>query len=184
MPGLVVRPDRLLPGAFRGAPRARALLVEPHARDRAFLTSTLSSVGFVVTSAQMFSEAKACLIASPPDLLVAEIRLGADNGLGLALRGKLARPDMATVLTSRFADRMLERDVEQIGGTFVLKPLVAREFAAAVGRSAGRRLTPDGTWEPVRPPFERRVVDRRRASRDGLLRSERRAHTRRSLACN
>ena len=174
-----MRPDRALADLFFGAAHYNALIVEPDVNDRAFITSTLALAGLAVARANTFGEAKALLVARPPILLVTEIRLGPYNGLHLALRAKSASPQMMTVLTSRFADPVLQRDADQLGATFVLKPVAAREFLAVVCRATRRQLQPDGTFEPVRPPFERRVGERRRASSDEALRCDRRLSGRR-----
>ena len=138
-----------------------ALVVEPNPSDIEVIASTLRSAGFTVTVTDNFKDAKALLDEAPPGVLVTEIRLGAYNGLQLAYRGKSAKPTMTIVLTSGYPDPVLQRDAERIGATFVLKPVTAREFIAAIYRSALRQPKPDGTFEPVRPPFERREADRR-----------------------
>jgi hypothetical protein len=64
-------------------------------------------------------------------------------------------------VTSSVPDAVLQRDAEQIGATFILKPVTERDLLAAIYRTAMRQPGPGGSLSPVRPPFERRRADRR-----------------------
>jgi DNA-binding NtrC family response regulator len=141
--------------------------------------SVLTSAGFTVTAIDNFKDAAILLVEAPPSMLITEIRLGAYNGLQLAYRGKSMKPPMTIVLTSAYRDPVLERDVERMGATFVLKPVAARDLLAAVYRTALRQPTSKGTFEPVQPPFERRQLERRQALSDRLLDDDRRRTERR-----
>jgi CheY-like chemotaxis protein len=143
------------------------------------ITSALVSAGVTVTGTDNFKDAVNLLTEAPPSMVVTEIRLGAYNGLQLAYRGKSMKPPMAIVLTSSYRDTVLERDVERVGATFVLKPVTARDFLAAVYRTALRQPTAKGTFEPLQPPFERRQTERRQFPVQGLLNDQRRRTDRR-----
>ena len=156
-----------------------ALVVEPNGPDMVLIKSALTSAGFIVTGTDNFKDAASLLIEAPPSLLVAEIRLGAYNGLQLAYRGKATRLPMAIMLTSAYPDPVLRRDIERMGATFFLKPVTEPEFLAAVYRTALRKPTAEGTFEPVQPPFERRQADRRRSPATGLEAERRRTERRR-----
>jgi DNA-binding response OmpR family regulator len=160
-------------------PLSTALVVEPNGPDMAFIRTALTPAGFMVTATDNFKDAAALLVEAPPDLLVAEIRLGAYNGLQLAYRAKSVRSPMGIVMTSAYPDPVLRRDVERMGATFVLKPVTARDLVAAVCRTALRTPGPEGTVEPVQPPFERRQADRRQSTADEILEAERRRIERR-----
>ncbi len=140
-----------------------ALVVDPNEADKALISSTLASAGFIVTSTDNFPEAKSLLITHPPLVLVTEIRLGDYNGLQLVLRAQSVRSMMTVVVASSWSDPVLHREAERAGATVVLKPLMAGEFLAAVYRTAMRRPDPSGAVEPIRTPFERRQRERRRA---------------------
>jgi DNA-binding response OmpR family regulator len=154
-------------------------VVEPDKADRAFFVSVLAAEGFAMMTVANYSDGKSLLTSAPPALLITEIRLGAHNGLHLAHRARLTKPDMTIVLLSAYADPVLIRDVEQVGATFVLKPVTARELAAAINRTALRQPNSLGTFEPIRPPFERRQTDRRQTPQDRLVEMERRSFVRR-----
>lgn len=158
-----------------------ALVVDPEPRDLVLFASTLTARGFSVTVTPSFQDAKALLMKSPPALLVTELRLGAYNGLQLALRGRQMDSLMTIVVTSSMVDAVLHREAELLGATIVSKPLHAREFLAAVQRTALRRAQPDGSFDPVRPPFERRTGDRRQAPTDHFTPDRRHGERRRGF---
>ena len=156
-----------------------ALVVEPNGSDMALIKSALISVGFTVIGADNFKDAGALIIEAPPIMLVSEIRLGAYNGLQLAYRGRSVWPPMTIILTSAYRDPVLQRDIERMGATFVLKPVAAQDFVAAVYRTALRQPNLEGAFEPVKPPFERRQAERRQSPANGPLDADRRRIERR-----
>src|SRR5262245_23431243 len=160
-----------------------ALVVDSEARDIVGLASALTASGFTVTVTPSFQDAKALLMKSPPSLLVTELRLGPYNGLQLALRGRQIRPQMTIVVTSSLVDAVLHREAEFLGATIVSKPLDPREFLAAVQRTALRSARPDGSFDPIRPPFERRAADRRKAPSDLFTPDRRHDERRRGFPC-
>lgn len=139
---------------------APALIVEPVLSDALFLVATASSLGFHVTVADNFQEALDRLRV-PPVLLIADIRLGEYNGLHLVMRGKSIRRDLAAIVTSAVADSVLQSEAEQLGTTFLLKPITTEELRAAICRTVLR--TADSPAGPIRAPFERRTAKRRGA---------------------
>jgi DNA-binding NtrC family response regulator len=136
---------------------ATALVVEPSVADTLFLVSSLSDLGFHVTVSDNFRDARAHLTSSPA-LLVTELRLAEYNGLHLVFRAKSIRSGIAAVIRTQIADPLLQLEAERMGATFVLKTTSPEEFRAAVSRTLMRRMD---SFEPIRPPFERRHADRR-----------------------
>jgi DNA-binding response OmpR family regulator len=134
------------------------LVVEPSIDELLALVATLSRAGFNVTAAQSFEEARPYLAARPPWVLVTALRLGIYNGLHLVVRGKAVRPDMATLVMSTIPDLVLQSEADALGATFLVKPLPPRDLIAAVLQTIFRR---DATAPPLRPPFERRLTERR-----------------------
>jgi DNA-binding response OmpR family regulator len=159
-----------------------ALVVEPSDVDAVFLVSALTTVGFSVTLTDNFADAKSLLNRLTPLVLVTEVRLGAYNGLQLAFQTRSAPRRITVVVTSAVADPVLQRDAERAGATFVSKPIATPDLLAAVFRTALRRPNPDGTVAPIRPPFERRKGDRRKASDLAIDTERRQADRRRDIA--
>ena len=134
------------------------LVVEPSLDELLPLVGTLTAAGFQVTAAGTFSQARELLSSQPPSILVTTLRLGLYNGLHLVLRGKLTKPDMAALVTSPVADPVLQADAEAMGATFMLKPVTEQDLIAAALRTL---YSSDPSVAPLRPPFERRVRERR-----------------------
>ena len=151
-----MEPQRVHTGGDMSAPSA--LIAEPVLPDALFLITTVSALGFHVTTVDTFQSAVQRLRTSPT-LLVADIRLGEYNGLHLVLRGRAVNPNVAAVVTSGTDDPVLRRDAEQLGATFVVKPTTASELRAAICRTW--RRDPEASKEPIRSPFERRRSERR-----------------------
>lgn len=138
-------------------PPATALVVEPSVAETLFLVSSLSELGFQVGVSDNFRDARARLM-STPSLLVTELRLGEYNGLHLVFRARSIRSEMAAIIRTQIADPLLQLEAERMGATFVLKTTSPQEFRAAVARTLMRKHE---SFEPIRPPFERRHVERR-----------------------
>jgi DNA-binding NtrC family response regulator len=123
--------------------RISALVVEPEEAARAFLMSTLTAAGLVVTEADGFASGRASLLRRPPSVLLTEIRLGKHNGLHLAHIGRSIRPQMIVVLTSEYRDPVLIRDAEALEAIFIPKPLTRPAVLALV-----RYIATSGPWWP------------------------------------
>jgi len=136
-----------------------ALVVEPSVGDAVWIALVLSELGFRVMVSETFQDASIRLTTRPA-LLVTELRLGEYNGLHLVLRGKSSHPPLAAIVTSRIVDPALYKEAEQLDATYVLKSIGAQEFRAAVLRTVFRR---EGDQTAIRPPYERRKVDRRQS---------------------
>ena len=97
---------------------AQVLVAE---RVRSDLTRTLDVLrraGYQVTGAPTFEEGRRLLAARPTDLLIADIRLGAFNGLHLLI----THPELPAIVTHGLPDAALEAEAKRHGATFLLKP--------------------------------------------------------------
>ena len=141
-----------------------ALVVEPNQLDFITTVSALTEAGFRVSSTDNYPDAKALLTTEPPLVLVTEIRLGAYNGLQLALRAGSSMPRVSVIVTTGYHDSVLQSDAERAGATFAQKPFSAAELLAAVYRTVLRQQSASGVIEPIRPPFERRRAERRQST--------------------
>jgi DNA-binding NtrC family response regulator len=83
---------------------------------------TLRDAGLDAVGAATFEEASKTISSCPPDLLIADERLGAFNGLHLVLRGHAASPDMRAIVTSRQKDAALESDARSLSAVCVVTP--------------------------------------------------------------
>jgi DNA-binding NtrC family response regulator len=93
--------------------------VSPELRQR--LETTLCSGSWQPTFVSSFSQAKRHLDVARPQLLISEIKLGAYNGLHLAVRSLAVGIPAITLGDSTFSS-----DAEQLGATW-LSPTVASD---------------------------------------------------------
>ena len=103
------------------------------------LSRYLSEKGFQVTSCSTFEGAKQQIGASRPDIVVTDVRLGAFNGLQLALLARDVRPDARVIVFSGFDDPVLKEDARRAGASYMVKPVTGRALVEAVleGRASG-----------------------------------------------
>jgi len=100
--------------------RKKILLVEDDGATRVGLSTLLERAGYDVVATESVQEGRSALEDASPDLLIADVRLGAFNGLQLiAMR---PRP-IPTIVTTGFPDPVLEAEARQFGAEFILKPI-------------------------------------------------------------
>ena len=69
------------------SPMATILIVDDHRVTRLGLAEMLADAGYSVVTTGNFQEARRILREEPPDLLIADVRLGSFNGLQLVISG-------------------------------------------------------------------------------------------------
>lgn len=111
------REDPALPGASRL--RILVVLAESAERDRCL--EWLASAGHDVISANTFQEGKQALDVRPPDLLIADLKLAAFNGLHLAIRARLSAGTPAIIIGDD--DPLLMAEVMRHQTMFLPRPL-------------------------------------------------------------
>ncbi len=87
------------------------------------LSRFLSDSGYAVVACNTFEEAKQQIADGHPDILVTDVRLGAFNGLQLALLARDVRPDVRVVVFSGFDDPVLKEEARRIGASYLVKPV-------------------------------------------------------------
>ena len=107
----------------------RVLVVAPSARSSRSLAQFVRRAGYRPTVVTTFQAGKSQL-ASRPDLLITELKLGEYNGLHLALRSRTLGVPVIVV-----ADKTFEHEAEQVGAVW-LSPEAAQsgELPAAMMR--------------------------------------------------
>ena len=121
------------------------LIVDDDLTTRVAVAELLQQSGYETTAVGSFEEAARMLRATPPDLLIADVRLGPFNGLQLIISSPVPLP---AIIITGFADPVLESDARRRGAEYVLKPvdpsalldLVERKLAASrTGMTVTRR---------------------------------------------
>jgi len=101
----------------------------------------LYGAGYAVVSASSFQAARKALDCVEPDLLIADIRLDAFNGLHLAILSRIERPGTPVIITHVCADSILECEAKRCeAAAFVVDPLANPEFLPSVRSALSRTV--------------------------------------------
>lgn len=93
------------------------------------IAAWLASDGHETTVVSDFASAKPQLDANPPDLLIAQIKLGAFNGLHLAIRARARKQAIASIVIGD-ADSVLQAEARQQHVRYLTEPLEETTFSA------------------------------------------------------
>lgn len=103
----------------------RVLVVDDDPALLRLMELWLSGGGYSVVACESFDDARQQLATAPPDLLLTDVRLGAFNGLQLAILAKEQCPDMVAVVMSAYDDSTLRKEAAQCGAQYLLKPFTS-----------------------------------------------------------
>jgi DNA-binding NtrC family response regulator len=95
----------------------------------------LVGAGYAASGATTFEDAARLLATTSPDLLIADERLGAYNGLHLVLRGRADHPDMRAIVTTSFKDPFVEAEATRMNARCLVKPLDPAEWLLPISRT-------------------------------------------------
>lgn len=112
--------------------RQTILVVDNDPEQLGTTTDVLRRAGYRVTGAATFREAQQLLALEPPNLLIADVRLGAFNGLHLLVMSRADHPEMAAIITCVSPDPVLEADAKQHGAVYLVKPISPSVLLSAV----------------------------------------------------
>ena len=106
------------------SPRPRSVLIVDDdivlldALERAF-----REAGERAMACGSFEEARRVVRDQALDALITDVRLGAFNGLQLAVMARDIQPNIQVIVFSGFDDPVLRADAERIGATYLVKPV-------------------------------------------------------------
>jgi DNA-binding response OmpR family regulator len=109
------------------APR-RILVVDDDVALVEGLESAFRSAGEAATACSSFELARQLLRSDEYDVLITDVRLGAFNGLQLALLARDLYPRITLIVFSGFDDPVLRAEAEHAGATYVVKPVATSEL--------------------------------------------------------
>ena len=115
-------------------PQLQILIVEDDESTGMGLAELLEGEGYAVRVANRFEDGVNILRAEPPDLLIADIRLGSFNGLQLVLRG---RPSVPAIVITGYDDPVLAENARTLGATYFVKPIEPNLLFPAIARAIG-----------------------------------------------
>jgi DNA-binding response OmpR family regulator len=143
--------------------RSKVLLVDDDPATRLGLAEFFTEAGFDVQAVGSFEEGLRALRSGAPDFLIADVRLGAFNGLQLLVSSPHQIP---AIIITGFADPVLESDARQHGAEYVLKPVSPHVLLEMVERRLraleGSQFQTLRRWDrkPVPGGLEARIGDR------------------------
>ena len=118
---------------------ASILLVDDDLSLLGALSRFLSDNGFQVVPCSSFEDAKREIATHCPDIVITDVRLGAFNGLQLALLARDVRPDTRLVVFSGFDDPVLKEEARRIGAVYLVKPVSAHALVCELRRDGSSR---------------------------------------------
>ena len=83
----------------------------------------LSQSRYDVRTSSSFYGSLELLQETPADLLIADVRLGAFNGLHIVARCRAERREIAAIVTHISRDAVLEQDALRLGAAYLVKPI-------------------------------------------------------------
>src|SRR4026209_1642581 len=111
---------------------ARAVVaVEDDEATRVGLLILLAEAGYRTIGAGTLKQATELLAEQNPDLMIADVRLGGDNGLQLVA---MATKPVPAIVTTAFVDPILEAEARQLGADFMVKPLSPKALLELIER--------------------------------------------------
>ncbi len=125
---------------------SQILVVSNDRGGLADMLSVLNTAGYSASGASTFEEAKRFLADGSPDLVIADERLGAFNGLHIIMRARAEHPHVSAIVTTPVKNRGLEADARDLDIECMVKPQNPAEWLAPLSRSR----SPDPSTESRR----------------------------------
>lgn len=111
----------------------RVLIVDDDISLVGALERSLADGGFDVVAHTTFEGARHALRDQNFDAMLTDVRLGAFNGLQLAVVARDSHPNMQIVVFSGFDDPVLRSEAEHINATYLVKPVTGEELNRLFG---------------------------------------------------
>lgn len=115
----------------------KILIVDDDTSLLEVLQRAFQQAGMDVVAHSTFEGARQALHTQQFDVLLTDVRLGAFNGLQLAVIARDAHPEMRMIVFSGFDDPVLRSEAERVGAAYVVKPVTSEILLKLV-----RRQTP------------------------------------------
>ena len=113
----------------------RVIVVDDDRQVLRYLTELLQEAGFDTVSCERFLDAKGMLASSRPDMLLTDLRLGAYNGLQLAIFARERHPGLPVIVLTGYEDPTLRDEAVRAGASFLIKPVPRAILIEAVQKA-------------------------------------------------
>jgi DNA-binding response OmpR family regulator len=117
------------------AHRQKILIVDDDPSLLEALERSFIEAGQDVVAHDSFEEARRVLQTTRFDALITDVRLGAFNGLQLAVIGRDTYPDIRLIVFSGFDDPVLRTEAEHVGATYMVKPVTGAKLLEVLQES-------------------------------------------------
>jgi DNA-binding NtrC family response regulator len=117
-------------------PRQKILIVDDDPSLLEALERSFLEAGQDVRASNNFEEARRVLQTTRFDALITDVRLGAFNGLQLAVIGRDTYPDIRLIVFSGFDDPVLRTEAEHVGATYMVKPVTGAQLLQILRQNA------------------------------------------------
>jgi DNA-binding response OmpR family regulator len=114
--------------------RKRVLVVDDDAALLEAVRRGLEAADMRVTACATFEDARQALRENTFDALLTDVRLGAFNGLQLAVVARTYDPTISVIVFSGCDDPVLREEAERAGGAYFVKPVHISELLAYLNR--------------------------------------------------
>lgn len=115
-------------------PVGNILIVEDDTSTLSGWVELLRGAGYNVTGVSSYEEARQEL-ATMPDLLITDVRLGVLNGLQLVMRGRMLNPRLQAIVVTGYADQIVRREAVHLHAEHLEKPVDADRLLQVVGNA-------------------------------------------------
>jgi DNA-binding response OmpR family regulator len=124
--------DHTLPSRIDGELMSQIFVVTTDRAELNAMVRAFANAGYSATGATTFAEAQVRLASEIPDVVIADERLGAFNGLHVLLTARDAHPCADLIVTTDERNRGLEADARSLNVHCMVKPRDARDWVAPI----------------------------------------------------
>ena len=110
------------------------LIVEDDQSTLSGWVELLRSAGYFVRGVSSYEEGRQEL-ATMPDLLITDVRLGVYNGLQLLMRGRMVNPQLQGIVITGYADSIVRREAVYLQAEHHEKPVDADRLLQVVSNA-------------------------------------------------
>ena len=119
---------------------SQVLVVTTNPARLATVMRVLRGAGYAVSGAQTFAEAKQQLEEQAPEVIVTEARLGAFNGLHLAVLGRARHAGVKALVVSTESEQWVELEARRLNVEWLAQPTTTDGWVELIAATlAGKR---------------------------------------------
>ncbi len=109
------------------------------------MSDLLSGAGYNVLAASTLEDGTRLADGAEPDLILIDVRLGADNGIHLAIRERLRHPRRPLIVMSGYADPVLEEEARRQGAHYLDKAAPPETMLGMIAEMLSDRASSGGS---------------------------------------